>query len=614
MEKDELPVNKFVNMFELTVEGVPLPISCAANQTLLRSLTNGGIFLEANCGGRGTCGKCKIQVLHGTVAGPGSVPAMPEQAGIYLACQVYPCENVTIRLNKAEASAKGNIVETFEDDGQPLLKKVVLTPEYPTVAKHYSLQEMIARAMNTTPPFAENKRIMQQLARVMQVKPDLITVAMVDNDVVVIDVGDTTEYLFGVAFDIGTTTVVGMLVDINQRKIVATQSQTNPQAAFGADVISRIKAAAAEGGLEAEAAAIRQCLNQIVRELCLAAKVLQNHIYAATIAGNSTMEHLLMEISPSSLTSTPYAAVFKELAPVYPEEIGLDINPCGKVIVLPNIASFIGADTTAAVLATNQDISPNQSLLVDLGTNGEMVWGNREKMVACSTAAGPAFEGAHIRDGMRASAGAIADVTIGDDVVVKTVDDSQAVGICGSGIVKAVAELVKKKIITPSGRFDKNIIATLPACLARRLKFSNNQWEFVLVEAAGSVTDRDISITQADVRQIQSVKSAICTGIQILLGKVQPNEDSPIFLAGAFGNYIDIESALTIGLLPTFNKAMVRSVGNAAGVGAVQALLSKEKLARCTIIANKIEYVELAVQPDFQAKFLANLAFPEVLP
>jgi uncharacterized 2Fe-2S/4Fe-4S cluster protein (DUF4445 family) len=322
------------------------------------------------------------------------------------------------------------------------------------------------------------------------------------------------------------------------------------------------------------------------------------------------MLHLLLSISPISLIRQPYAAVFKTVPPFAAKEMELAINPNGKVVLLPSIASFIGADTTAAILAAGQDISFDLSLMVDLGTNGEIALGNQEKIFACSTAAGPAFEGAHIRDGMRASVGAIEDVIIDADVQIRTIGGDKPVGICGSGIIKAIAQLLKKKIITTSGRFNQQITEVLPPNLARRLINKGDQWEFVLVEGK---TGADISVTQADIRQIQLVKSAICTGIQVLIGKSFPVGRMPVFLAGAFGNYIDVESAIAIGLLPGFTQEQVRPVGNAAGTGAVYALLAQHRLERCWHIAEAIDYVELAAEPNFQKRFLANLAFPEAI-
>ncbi|EGO62995.1 ASKHA domain-containing protein [Acetonema longum] len=603
------------SVFQIKIDSTGQSFPCFAGQTVLQALTDGGVFMEANCGGRGTCGKCRLQVLQGKVADPQGLSAVARQEGVYLACQIYPSENLTVAFQEKEASAKGSVSVNFEDDGNPLLKKVVVTPEYPTVENHYSLQEMIGHALKMSgfpAHIPDSPHLIRQLAAAASPGSGPITIVLACGEIIALEPGDSSGSLYGVAFDIGTTTVVGMLVDVRYRSVIATHSRTNPQAAFGADVISRIDAASRADGLEAQAGAVRQCLNQIVRSLCISADISARHIYAAAIAGNSTMEHLLLKVAPVSLTLKPYAAAFRHMAPFPPAEIDLEINPGGKILLLPNIASFIGADTTAAVLATDQDILNSHTLMVDLGTNGEMVLGNRHKLFACSAAAGPAFEGAHIKSGMRASAGAIEDVTISDDVYIRVIGPGKAAGICGSGLVKAASCLLKKGILSASGRFDQNLARTLSPRLAERLRRQDNQWEFVLVPGKDSANGVDIVLTQADVRQLQLVKSAICTGVEFLLEKVCPSKDMPVYLAGAFGNYIDIESALGIGLLPGLRPEQVRPVGNAAGIGAVRALLSREQLARCGHISEKIEYVELAAQPQFQSRFLANLSFPEV--
>ncbi len=596
-------------MYEITIDGMQKTIPCSCDQTLLRALTDAGIFLEANCGGKGTCGKCKVQILSGRVVGPKGIPLSSQTGNIYTACQVYPQQDITIALKHTEASTKGSMKAGLDDNGRPLLCKTVIAPEYPTLEKRHSLQEMICRACNA-PERVAAAGIMRQLAEVAAAKASRITVVTMDDDVIAVEPGDTIEALFGVAIDIGTTTVAGMLVDINAQRIVATHSATNPQAAFGADVISRIESCSAPGGLEALATAIRRCLNEIIAVLCHSASILQDRVYAVVIAGNTTMGHLLLGISPRSLAVKPYEAVFRQIEPFSPNMIGLNVNSCGKVIMLPNIASFIGSDTTAAIVATDQDVSPTQLLLVDLGTNGEIVLGNRDKLWACATAAGPAFEGAHIRDGMRAATGAIVDVAIDNDGVrVQTIGDGKPAGICGSGLVKAIAELIKTGIIMHSGRFNTEAKKGLYPEVAERLRINAGHSEFVLVEAADSATGSAIAVTQADIRQVQLAKAAICTGIEILLDKAGALSSPQVLLAGAFGNYIDIDSALAIGLLPGVCREQIKPVGNAAGTGAVRALISREILARCERIAGEVAFVELAAQPDFQKMFLANLDF-----
>lgn len=606
----------------LRIDGRNKQIPCEQSKTILHSLIEGGVFLEANCGGRGTCGKCKIQVVRGEVLGKEGKKVQADKDNIYQACQVYPLGDVTIKLKDAAASQKGQTGEIVIDSSMPLVKKVRLTPDYPTIENHYSLQEMIYQAVVKPEPIVggfrnmeimDNSAILRNLNDVVETKPEHITLTLFENKIIAVEPQDTSSLLYGVAFDIGTTTVVGMLVDINAKKVVAVYSQNNPQASMGADVISRIQAThELEGGLERLSLLIRQCLNQIIAELCRLAEVSPNSIYAGTIAGNATMVHLALEISPSTLVRKPYAALFKYIAPLNPAELELNINPQGKIVILPTIASFVGSDTTAAVLAIDQDVSEIPMLLVDLGTNGEMVIGDCERLYACSTAAGPAFEGAHIRDGMRAAEGAISDVVITDsDIKLTVIGNTKPEGICGSGLVKAVAELIKVGILQENGRFNNPEIANLPDFLQQRLQRQDGKWEFVLSAGHNSASGKNVAITQADVRQLQLVKSSICTGIEFLKEKFGMNDRVKVCLAGAFGNYIDIDSALIIGMLPGCKRENVISVGNAAGTGAVQAMLSSEKMQRCIAIARKVCYLELAAQPGFQNRFLANLSFPK---
>ncbi|WP_371381122.1 ASKHA domain-containing protein [Sporomusa aerivorans] len=610
--------------YNLLIAGNDRCFTCKKDKTILQALVDCGVFIEANCGGRGTCGRCKIQVLSGQVTTQTGQPVQPGPDKTYLACQVYPRGDITILLNKAAVSSKGQNIEIGIAEETPLVKKVVLTPVYPTVDNHYSLQDMLQQALasQTSDPrlgaslrFFDQAAILRRLAAVVETQPERITLTLLDSQLIAVETGDTSGRLYGVAFDVGTTTVVGMLADIKAGKVIAVCSKNNPQASMGADVISRIQAThELEGGLERLSQLIRICLNQIIAELCGMANIALHDIYTVTVAGNATMSHLALEISPSTLVRKPYAALFKYIAPLDPTELELSINKQGKVIILPNIASFVGSDTTAAILAIEQDIADKPLLLVDLGTNGEMVIGDGKRLYACSTAAGPAFEGAYIRDGMRAAEGAITDVVItGEDVLIQVIGNVKPVGICGSGIVKAVAELVKTGVLAANGRFN-TAAGGLPLSIRERLKKRDGQWEFVLVAAKDSAGGADISITQADVRQIQLVKSSICTGIEFLQERLSARHELKVCLAGAFGNYIDIESAVIIGMLPGVRPECIYSVGNAAGTGAVQTLLSAERMQRCIAIAAKVNYVELAAQPGFQNGFLKNLSFPRYCP
>ncbi|MEW6424505.1 MAG: ASKHA domain-containing protein [Bacillota bacterium] len=591
-------------------------IPAKTGRTVLDALTAAGIVLEANCGGRGKCGKCKIKVLSGQVADSSGQPAAPGEDGTYLACQVYPGEDLVVdKIEQAEASFKGEIGRLTPGGGESVspVKKILVKPVYPTLENNYSLQEMIRRAAGEKAPVCPNA--LKELALVASRKAKTVTLTVVSPEITAVEAGDTTAALYGVAFDIGTTTVAGMLVDVNRGGVVAAAAKTNPQASFGADVISRIVAAEKPDGLRRLASAVRECLNGIIERLCQTAGISNRDIYLITVAGNSTMEHLLMEIPPRSLAQSPYVPVFKYLPQFPPGELGLNINPGGRIVLLPIIGGFVGADTVAAVVAVDQDLTEKMVLLIDLGTNGELVLGNKNGLVVTSTAAGPAFEGAQLSCGMRAAEGAIDNVAVDGDVRYTTIGNERPKGICGSGVVKALAELLKAGIITPSGKFtDDPGAAVFPHLAKERLRKRNGRMEFVLAFGEETGTGRDITITQGDIREIQLVKSSICTGAQVLMETLglTPGQVDEVLVAGAFGNFIDIDSALAIGLIPVTDRRKIRPVGNAAGTGAVKAILTREHLDRCSRVAEKAVLIELANQPEFQRRFLGNLPFPEV--
>ena len=589
----------------------------STHETLLSSLTEARITLDAACGGQGSCGKCRIRVLSGQVVDRQGHLVESVDDGWYLACQGYPAEDLVIDTTvKAKVSSKGKISDRFLEnvDLLPQIKKVLIKPSYPTLQNNFSLQEMIRQAIHREGDISIDISALKELAELAPKKLDEMTILHSSNQIMAFEAGNTLASFYGMAFDLGSTTVAGMLVDLNAGKVIAAAAETNPQVAYGADVISRIKTARTEEGLNTLSSVVRKCLNDLVAKLCTTAGISNKDIYWVTVAGNSTMEHLLMAVSPAYLTISPYVPVFNDIPQFSPSVIDLDINPGGRIILLPNIASFVGADTVAAIIGVDQDLTSKMTLLIDLGTNGEIVLGNKDKLLVCSTAAGPAFEGAQLSSGMRAVNGAIDDVAITNDVVVHTIKDELARGICGSGVIKAIAELIKVGVITTSGRFVGNDkIALLSDDIRKRFKVQDGQKEFVLVYAKKSATGRDISISQGDIREIQLVKSSIFTGVEILMENlgIAFEEIEQVLIAGAFGNHLDLDSALAIGLVPSTDRDKIIPVGNAAGTGAVKALLSVRILERCHSIASNAKFIELATHPKFQKKFITNLSFSE---
>lgn len=587
-------------------------ILASTDQTIHSSLALAGIELEAACGGHGTCGKCKVKVISGQMADSNGNPVEPQEDGYHLACQVYPLEDLVLdRIFSDGVSSKGEIGGKYLGKGEldSPVKKICFKPVYPDILNNYSMQEMINRSELGYPV---DILALKQLGLTTLFNPELLTVVIVQDQITAFEIGDTTKTLYGVAFDIGSTTVAGMLLDINEGKVIAAAARTNPQTVFGADVISRIKAAGTSEGLKKLSTIIRECLNSMILDLCSQSGVKNEDIYLITIAGNSTMEHLLLSISPTYLSKSPYVSVFNYIPAFTPEKLNLNINSNGRVVLLPNIASFVGADTVAAITAVDQDTTDKITLLIDLGTNGELTIRNKNNIFVTSTAAGPAFEGGELSCGMRAGEGAIDDVSISDNVYVTTINNAKVKGIAGSGVIKAIAELLKAGIIDPSGRFrTKDEFSELPPQIVDRLQERNREKVFILAFAKESETEDDIYLSQGDIRKIQLVKSSIYTGAEILLEEigVKFDEVDQVLIAGAFGNYIDLESAVTLGLIPQSDLSLVHPVGNAAGTGAVKALLSQKHLERCWSVAQNARFVELANHPQFQDMFVSNLAF-----
>jgi uncharacterized 2Fe-2S/4Fe-4S cluster protein (DUF4445 family) len=433
-----------------------------------------------------------------------------------------------------------------------------------------------------------------------------------------VEPGDTTRHLYGVAFDIGTTTVVAYLMDLTSGREIASASDLNPQGAYGEDLISRLSFTQEHPqGLEVLRQEIVALLNRLVEEAAARAGVRKEHIYEATVVGNVVMQHLFLGIDPQGLAAAPYAPVVRAGLSLRAEEVGLELVPQARVHLLPSIAGFVGADMVGVLLTVLPQQSPEIQLIIDLGTNGEIALGSRERLLVCSTAAGPAFEGARIQHGMRSASGAIDRVRIGEDVTCRVIDGGPALGICGSGLIDAVAGLLEQGLIDSSGRLlrDSELPPTVSPKLRHRLKGSaedGNGPRFVLVPQQLSGTGADIFLTQQDIRELQLAKGAIYAGIQVLkreLG-IEDQDICRVLLAGAFGTYVNTANAQRIGLIPPVPRERVQAIGNAAGFGAQIALLSSPERRIAELAARRAEHVRLSGRPDFQDDFLRALHFP----
>jgi len=414
--------------------------------------------------------------------------------------------------------------------------------------------------------------------------------------------GDSSKRIFGVAVDIGTTTVVAKLIDMASGKILAVEADLNPQTRFGDDCLSRINYAQTDAKLTELHKIIIDCINELIAKLCKQASIDTEQIYEICVVGNTTMNHIFLKSPVVQLGQAPYKAFSLDAKDLSPDKLALRMNPAGNIHTVENIAGFVGSDTAAVALAVDISSADEMTLVVDIGTNGEIVLGNKDKLYAASCAAGPAFEGARISCGSRAVDGAIEAVIInGDDIDFDIIGNRPPHSICGSGLIDAVAVLLDLGIIDPTGRFTDP--AKLPPTIASRLIQQDGQPAFRLADK--------VILTQKDIRELQLAKAAIRAGIKLLQKKfgIKDNDIKHVLLAGAFGNYIRRESALRIGLLPNLPIERIKFIGNAAASGAEMILVSSECRAQAKKLARKIEYLEIAHQPDFQNVFADSMTF-----
>ncbi len=412
----------------------------------------------------------------------------------------------------------------------------------------------------------------------------------------------STETILGVAVDIGTTTVVAKLIDMSDGRCLATQAVLNPQIRHGDDVVSRIAYAKNDEKLTELHKLIIDCINNLVAKLCKCASIDAKQIYEMCVVGNTIMNHLFLKLPVAQLGQSPYKAFSLDANDVPAKKLRLQINPEGNIHTVENIAGFVGSDTAAVALAIDIDSAEEMSLAIDIGTNGEVVLGTKEKLYAASCAAGPAFEGARITCGSRAAEGAIEAVVINNDNIdFDVIGNDEPRSICGSGLIDAVATLLNLGIIDSNGRFVKR---------SGRIVEHDGQLCFYLFRAA-NVSERSVFLTQRDIREVQLAKAAIRAGIKILQRKlgIADSDIKHVFLAGAFGNYIRPQSAMRIGLLPVVPLERIHFVGNAASSGAQMILISRQCRDKAGELAHKIEYVEIAYEPDFQNIFTESMSF-----
>jgi uncharacterized 2Fe-2S/4Fe-4S cluster protein (DUF4445 family) len=457
---------------------------------------------------------------------------------------------------------------------------------------------------------------MRELPRILRSSNYKVTAVFVDQDFLGIEAGDTTNVRYGIAYDLGTTTVVATLLDLNTGTPVAVKSMLNKQQPFGADVITRISATMLDPDALAKLSGLAQeTLNQLTQEVCVEANVSPLHVYELAIAGNATMTQLLLGIDPEPLGVAPFIMASADYPNIDVKEIGIAVHPLAKAVIMPSLGAYVGGDIIAGALASGMDRDKRLRLFIDVGTNCEIVLGDGDKILATAAPAGPAFEAASIKCGVRAASGAIETIKVVDgELEIGTIDDAPAIGICGSGLVDACASLVQVGLLDHSGKFVTDEAAlTISPKLASRLVTREGERVFVLTwsKEVGDLSDC-VFLTQRDVRELQFAKAAIATGWALLLEEfgVKESEIQQVLLAGSFGSYLSPSSAVKIGLVPKLSVMRIMSAGNVAGEGAKMVLLSAQERHGAQALLEEIDYIELSDREDFNDKFVERLAFP----
>ncbi|SHI28133.1 ASKHA domain-containing protein [Desulfosporosinus lacus] len=597
-------------------------VQTPVGSTILQAASVAGVQVESTCGGKGTCGKCKVQVVAKNSSLTAQVSLIEKKflsaaelsAGVVLACQRVLTEDTVVKVQEQKDvhKRKTDFVGLGHAAIAPSVGKYPIKLTKPSVEDQTPDWDRLLASLPVS-GIEFNLSVAASLPRVFRVG-DFLATAVLDGDkLIAVETGDTSGRCFGAAIDIGTTTIVVYLMDLNRGTVINSGAVTNPQQAFGADVISRITHAAnGPDQLRELQEKVIEGLNTIIARLCQESGISRGEIYQAVAVGNTTMAHLFLGIDPTYLAPAPFIPVFSRSVEVQAKELGLKILDTGTVIMLPNVAGYVGSDTVGVMLAAEADRLPGFSLIVDIGTNGEIVLCGKDRILTCSAAAGPAFEGAEIKYGMRAAEGAIEGVRITEDVELDVIAGGKPRGICGSGLIDAIAEMHKIGVITPTGRYASGpVLEELPASVRDRLRKTPRASEFVLVWGDDSATGEDIVLSQKDIREMQLAKGAIMAGIMILCREmgIDPQEIDRVLLAGAFGNYIRKESAVRIGLLPSLPLEQIVTIGNAAGDGAKMALISTEERTRADLLSRRAEHVELSNKKEFQQEFLKGLDF-----
>ena len=599
-------------------------------KTILEASRELGVQIESLCGGEKTCGKCKAKLLEGELS-----PFTDEEAkfiseaervqGYRLSCAARIEGDVSIFVPE-ESRMQKQMVRKKEGEKAIALKPAVtpffvkLTPPsfYDLLGDYDRLKNTLSEKYQLHHLVIDYPTLLKLPCALREGNWEVTAIIWMDQKILDIRPGQANN-LYGLAIDIGTTTVAGYLCNLGNGEVVATESMMNPQVVYGEDVMSRINYTMTHpDGLELLHRSIIDGLNHLIKAAVEDAHLSPDDILELTVVGNTVMHHLFLGIDPQYLGVSPFPPALHQSINLKARDLGLRVHPSANVFILPVEAGFVGADNVGVLIAEEPYRRDEMALIIDIGTNGELVLGNKDRLLSSSCATGPALEGAHIKYGMRAAPGAIERVRIDSETLevdFKVIGEPdwksksksvRAKGICGSGIIDAIAELYRNGVIEKSGRFKEGLPAS-------RLRISSEgKPEFVIAWEEETSLKKDVTITQQDVRNVQLAKGAIYAGAKLMMKRLGIAKIDRIILAGAFGSYIDPEKAMTLGMFPDCDLKNIHAVGNAAGDGARIALLNRNKRIEAEEIARRVEYVELTIEQDFQKEFIEAMQIPHM--
>lgn len=614
-----------------------LSVQAEPGENLLAAAAKAGLFIQASCGGDGVCGKCKVRIESGEVRSEkANLKAEEFDLGFRLACQTSVIDDVTVRIpeqvskNGKSLKAKPKTTRAISARSldhligswqvAPPVEKRFLTLDPPTLADNVPDLQRLMRAIkqkchDCAEPTYDHPELLMELPFILREAGWECTVILLrgkraeePDRIIAVEPGDTTGQLYGLAVDIGTTTVCGVLIDLNTGEVIAEASAYNDQISCGEDVISRIIYSQRPGGLKTLQEKVVHTINAVIDTVCTKVRINPSHISYIMAAGNTIMSHLLLGLNPKYLREAPYVPICSHFPLTRAASLGIHAHPSVRLFLYPAVASYVGGDIISGVHACQMYKSPELTLFIDIGTNGEIVVGNEEWMVCAACSAGPAFEGGGIRHGMRANAGAIENFHIHPETLepmIITIDRIKPCGICGSGLIAIVAELLEAGVIDQQGKFNRGLDHP-------RIREGADGYEYVLAWSKETLMGEDLAITEVDLDNLIRAKGAMYAGYVTLLESVGMTfaDLDRVIMAGNFGAYIDLEQAICIGLLPDIAREKFYYLGNGSMLGCQISLTDHVRFRERMIVSSLITNMELSESAQFMNHYMASLFLP----